>query len=79
MVGSSILKLLREKGFNNILTLPKSELDLSDRINVETLLKSESPKMVIIAAAKVGGILSNSQNPYDFILQNLKIQTIWGS
>jgi len=74
MVGSSILKLLRDKGFNNILTLPKSELDLSDRINVETLLKSESPKMVIIAAAKVGGIHANNSFPAEFIHQNLVIQ-----
>ena len=74
MVGSSILKLLRDKGFNNILTLTKSELDLSDRINVETLLKSESPKMVIIAAAKVGGIHANNSFPAEFIHQNLVIQ-----
>ncbi len=74
MVGSSILKLLKDKGFKNILTLPRSELDLSEATHVEKFLELELPRVVIIAAAKVGGINANNSFPAEFIHENLMIQ-----
>ncbi len=78
MVGSAIKKELTKEGFYNsseILTPTKKELDLTDFQAVNKWFKTNKPTIVIIAAAKVGGILANSKFPYDFILQNLKIQT----
>ncbi len=74
MVGSSILKLLKDQGFKNILILPRKELDLLNRANVEAFLKSEKPRIVITAAAKVGGIYANDNFPAEFIHENLTIQ-----
>ena len=78
MVGSAIKKELYKDGFNvnsKILSPTKEELNLTDFQAVKQWFKQNKPTIVIIAAAKVGGILANSKFPYDFILQNLKIQT----
>ena len=81
MVGSAIkrayLRILNSQIQNNftLLTPTRSDLDFSIYSKVDQWFKKNKPDIVIIAAAKVGGIISNSQNPYDFILQNLKIQT----
>jgi len=78
MVGNAIKKELLADGYNinsKVLSPSKEELDLSNFQAVNEWFKLNRPTIVIIAAAKVGGILANSNFPYDFILQNLKIQT----
>ena len=75
MVGSAIVRNLKEKGYTNLITIPSSECDLRDRDAVENLFSIYKPEYVIIAAAKVGGIVANHDNPADFIRDNLLIQT----
>ncbi|MGB4195100.1 MAG: NAD-dependent epimerase/dehydratase family protein, partial [Limnohabitans sp.] len=74
MVGSSIKKLLIEKEYDNILVKNKSELNLLDQTAVSDFFLNERPEVVILAAAKVGGINANIQSPADFLYQNLQIQ-----
>ena len=74
MVGSAIVRKLREKGFINIITRSSSELDLTDQKNVHNFLQDEEPDYVVIAAAKVGGIHANDSYPAEFIYQNLMIE-----
>lgn len=75
MVGSAIVRNLKEKGYKNLITIPSSECDLRDRDAVENLFSIYEPEYVFIAAAKVGGIIANRDNPADFIRDNLLIQT----
>ena len=75
MVGSSILRLLRKKGYQKILCPVKKELNLLDKSEVNKWFSIYKPEVVILAAAKVGGIFANNEYPADFILENLKIQT----
>ncbi len=74
MVGSAILKRLRNDGYQNILYRSKEELDLRNQKSVYKWIDDVKPKAVIIAAAKVGGILANDQYPYNFLHDNLVIQ-----
>jgi len=74
MVGSAILRLLEKQGYKNIVTRTKEELDLLDVKAVADFFASEKPEYVILAAAKVGGILANNNYPADFLYQNLQIQ-----
>ena len=74
MVGSAIVRNLKNNGYLNLLTAQKTELDLTDSVNVKSWYKDNKPEIVIIAAAKVGGILANSNFPTQFLLDNLKIQ-----
>jgi len=74
MVGSAITKNLKNNGYLNLLTANRSELDLTDVNMVNKWYKANQPEVVIIAAAKVGGILANSTFPTQFLLDNLKIQ-----
>jgi len=74
MVGSAITRNLKNKGYLNLLTAKKTELDLTDSRKVNTWYKYNKPDVVIIAAAKVGGIIANSSFPTQFLLDNLKIQ-----
>lgn len=74
MVGSSCLRLFKSKNCTNLITMNKSELDLTDSYAVKDFFKNERPDVVINAAAKVGGILINSQLPYEFLMQNMLIQ-----
>jgi GDP-L-fucose synthase len=74
MVGSAVIRELFKKDYSNILTKDRNELDLTNQILVEEFFKTAKPKIVIDAAAKVGGILSNHENPYDFLLINTQIQ-----
>jgi len=74
MVGSAIVRKLREKGFVNIVTRSSSELDLTNQQNVHNFLQEEKPDYVVIAAAKVGGIYANDSYPAEFIYQNLMIE-----
>ena len=79
MVGSAIKRELIKCGYgndqNSILSPQRSELNLLNYNEVENWFKLNSPSVVIIAAAKVGGIAANNSRPLDFILENLKIQT----
>lgn len=74
LVGSSILKVLNDKGYKNIITRSRDELDLKDSALVEELFKNNKIDIVVLAAAKVGGILSNNTFRADFIFENLAIQ-----
>jgi nucleoside-diphosphate-sugar epimerase len=73
LVGSAIVRKLREKGYTNIITKDKSEVDLRRQEDVERFFESEKPEYVFLAAAKVGGILANSTYPAEFIYDNLAI------
>ena len=74
MVGSAVYNLLKKKKYNNIITASRKTLDLLNQKKTENFLKRTRPNFVIIAAAKVGGILINQQNKANFIYQNLTIQ-----
>ena len=75
MVGSAIVRKLREKGFVNIITQSSSELDLVNQQDVHNFFQQEKPDYVVIAAAKVGGIYANDSYPAEFIYQNLMIES----
>ena len=74
LVGSAIVRYLKDKGFSNLLTRTRSELDLTNQSAVKGFFKQEKPDFVIIAAAKVGGIHANNTYPADFIFQNMMIE-----
>ena len=74
LVGSAILRKLKKLNFKNIITINKDKLNLLDQKKVFNFLKRKKPKIVIIAAAKVGGIYHNSTRGADFIYENLQIQ-----
>ena len=73
MVGSAIYKKLKALGCENIITRTRSELDLTDSARVSRFFKNNSPDIVVLCAAKVGGILANSTYRGDFIYDNLMI------
>ncbi len=75
MVGSAIKRKLESKGYPNLIYRTHSELDLTDQQQVNRFFEEEKPEYVFLAAAKVGGILSNSKYPADFIYQNLMIES----
>ena len=74
LVGSAILRKLKQKNFKNIITADRKKLDLLNQKKVYDFLKRHKPNIVIIAAAKVGGVLNNSRHGADFIYENLQIQ-----
>jgi GDP-L-fucose synthase len=75
LAGSSIIRLLMDRGFRNIIVRSKNELDLRNQAAVRDFFESEKPDFVFDAAAKVGGILANSTYPAEFIYDNIMIQT----
>ena len=75
MVGSALVRLLQAKRYRNLLYKTSKELDLRDSRQVEHFFAEANPEYVIIAAAKVGGILANSSFPAEFLHDNLAIQT----
>jgi GDP-L-fucose synthase len=75
LVGSAICRSLRRQGFDRLLLRTHGELDLTDAVAVRRFFAQEQPQHVILAAAKVGGILANDLYPADFIRENLEIQT----
>tara|TARA_Y100001972_G_scaffold722_1_gene886 strand:- start:92 stop:1018 length:927 start_codon:yes stop_codon:yes gene_type:complete len=75
LVGSAIVRNLKSKGFTNILTVDKEQLDLTRTLEVKMFFNMEEPDYVFLAAAKVGGIGANSKYPAEFIHDNLMIQT----
>ncbi|MEN8659717.1 MAG: GDP-L-fucose synthase [Marivita sp.] len=74
MVGGAILRQLQARGETNIITRTHTELDLTDQAAVRAFMQAERPDAVILAAAKVGGILANNSFPADFIYENLMIE-----
>ncbi len=75
LVGSAIVRLLKESGHTNILLKTRSEVDLLDQKAVMNFFETEKPEYVFLAAAKVGGIMANKTFPADFIYQNLVVET----
>jgi len=73
LVGSAIFRRLKAEGFDNIITREFSELDLCNQATVEAFFAKEKPEYVVLAAAKVGGIMANTTYPADFIYQNIMI------
>lgn len=74
MVGSAILRKLRQEGYTDFITKTSAELDLTNQSAVADFFNLEKPAYVILAAAKVGGIAANIKSPADFLYQNLAIQ-----
>ena len=74
MVGSAIWREAERQGFTNLVGRTSKELDLTDRDKVFEFFAQEKPKYVVLAAAKVGGILANDTFPVDFLSENLQIQ-----
>jgi len=74
LVGSAILRRLQAQGYSNFLLRTQAEIDLTNQQKVNRLFEEERPECVILAAAKVGGILANSTAPADFIRENLQIE-----
>ena len=74
LVGSAIVRKLKEKNYKNIITIQKSKLDLRNQEQTFLFLKKKKPKFVFIAAARVGGIIDNNTKKADFIFENLQIQ-----
>jgi GDP-L-fucose synthase len=75
LVGSAVVRRLRAKGYCELLTRKHSELELEQHSEVQNFFAACLPEYVVLAAAKVGGIIANSSYPVDFLLRNLKIQT----
>ena len=75
LVGSAIIRMLKSKGYTNILSTPHSNWDLRSQEDVNRFFRINKPDYVFLAAAKVGGIGANSEQPADFIYDNLMIQT----
>ena len=74
MVGSAVWRALESKGYSNLMGRSSDELDLRNQAAVNHFFSIEQPEIVIDAAARVGGILANSENPYPFLMENLQIQ-----
>jgi GDP-L-fucose synthase len=75
LVGSAICRALDVRGFDNVVTRTRDELDLRDASEVDAFFRVERPDYVFLAAAKVGGILANDTYPVEFLRDNLEIQT----
>ncbi len=73
MVGSAIVRALKQKGFANLVYRTSKELDLRDQAAVERFFKDEKPQFVFLAAAKVGGIVANNTYRAEFLYDNLMI------
>ena len=73
LVGSAIVRRLRQSGYDNIVVRSSQELDLTDQAATEAFFAAEKPDQVYLCAAKVGGIMANSRYPAEFIYRNLMI------
>ncbi|MDN3017799.1 GDP-L-fucose synthase [Paenibacillus sp. BSR1-1] len=74
MVGSSLEREFRKRGYENIIGLSSKELDLKNQSAVEEFFSGEKPEYVVLAAARVGGIMANIESPAEFLYENLAIQ-----
>ncbi|WP_101758732.1 GDP-L-fucose synthase [Oceanicoccus sp. KOV_DT_Chl] len=74
MVGSAIVRNLEHQGYTNVITRGRDQLDLLSQLDVRQFMQQEKPDYIVLAAAKVGGIMANNTYPADFIYQNLMIE-----
>src|SRR5437667_6459130 len=74
MVGSAVMRRLKAEAFSNVATRGRAQLDLTNESAVAKFFKEERPHIVIVAAAKVGGIKANNDYPVEFLVENLRIQ-----
>ncbi|MDH3378003.1 MAG: GDP-L-fucose synthase [Gammaproteobacteria bacterium] len=75
LVGSALLRMLKLRGFDNVILRDRKDLDLTRQEQVEAFFVATRPQYVFLAAARVGGIAANDSRPADFIFENLAIQT----
>ena len=75
LVGSALVRALHRDGFDNLVLRTRGELDLTNSSDVREFFEREKPEYVLLAAAKVGGILANETYPADFLRENIEIQT----
>ena len=74
LVGNAVYKLLKKKGFKNLITIDRKKIDLSNSILVDNFFKNKNIDYMVMAAARAGGIIANSSNQKDFFLDNIEIQ-----
>ncbi|MEP7071742.1 MAG: GDP-L-fucose synthase [Verrucomicrobiota bacterium] len=74
LVGSAVLRLLHARGFHEVITRTRAQLDLRDDEKVRDFFLAERPEFVVLAAARVGGIKANRDAPVEFLLDNLRVQ-----
>jgi GDP-L-fucose synthase len=74
LVGSALVRALEGAGHRHLLTRTRAELDLRDAAAVDAFFREERPEVVLLAAAKVGGILANRDYPVEFLLENIAVQ-----
>ena len=74
LVGSAIVRSLKKQGYENVIGRTHRELDLTDQAAVRAFFETERPDIVVLAAAKVGGINANNTAPADFVWDNMQIQ-----
>ena len=74
LVGSAVVRRLTAEGFQRLVTRTRAELDLTDRAAVDQFFAQEKPAYLVLAAARVGGIKRNNDEPVEFLLENLQIQ-----
>src|SRR5579863_7009862 len=74
MVGSAVVRELQRRGYSNVVTRGRAELDLTDQAAVAGFFRSEAIEVTVLAAAKVGGILANATYPADFLYLNMMIE-----
>jgi GDP-L-fucose synthase len=74
MLGSAVWSALEKRGYMNLVAKTSAQLDLTNQQAVKDFYATEKPEIVIAAAARVGGILANSNFPYQFLMENLQIQ-----
>ena len=74
LVGNAVYKLLKKKGFKNLITIDRKKIDLRNSILVENFFKKKKIDYMVMAAARAGGIIANSSNQKDFFLDNIEIQ-----
>ena len=75
LAGGAIYRELQQAGYTNLLTRTRAEVDLRQRDSVRAFFAEQRPQVVVVAAAKVGGIKANNDFPVDFLADNLAIQT----
>lgn len=76
LVGSAVVRALQRRGYMDVVTVSRNDLDLSDGASVDRFFAAARPEAVMLCAARVGGILANSSKPAEFIRDNLLIQTL---
>ena len=74
LVGSALLRKLTKEGFTNLVTRERAQLDLRNEADVDRFFEQEKPAIVALAAAKVGGIKANNDQPVEFLIENLQVQ-----